>query len=451
MKRGKKLFLLLLALAVLLGTTAAVKALSPKEEASQEVYTTIFTVDSETVTDLHWKYSEDVYVTKKDDTWVYSEDPAFPLDSSYIDTMLSALSEITSAKTIENVEDWDQYTLEAPVCEINFTADGKDYTIKVGEETSLGNQRYLSIGDGNAYLVDASFLSAFQYGLYDILKMEEVPEMDNVLSLEHISSDSNYTIENKEGSGLAYSDEYIWFLNDQPLDTELTETLLRYVTDTTWQECVNYHAEDLSKYGLDNPAVTMVAHYTQEENSQEQTFSLEIGDACEDGYYARISGSNMVYTIPKTAAEALIFTTYADLKPEDVLLMDWDQVSSVDIVLDEETYTIRISSTTSTDEDGNEVQEVTYTLDGEEIDGDSILNALDALDSTGYASGSPGENPEEIRFIIHQNHQTFPEVELVFYRYNSTSCMVTLNGEPTVLVNREDVVSLVETVNDQVL
>ena len=190
-------------------------------------------------------------------------------------------------------------------------------------------------------------------------------------------------------------------------------------------------------------------HATQEE--AEQTFSLEIGDACDDGYYARISGSNMVYTIPKAAAEALIFTTYADLKPEDVLLMDWDKVSSVDIVLDEETYTIRISSTTSTDEDGNEVQEVTYTLDGEEIDGDSILNALDDLDSTGYASGSPGENPEEIRFVIHQDHQTFPEVELVFYRYNSTSCMVTLNGEPTVLVNREDVVSLVETVNDQVL
>ena len=40
---------------------------------------------------------------------------------------------------------------------------------------------------------------------------------------------------------------------------------------------------------------------------------------------------------------------------------------------------------------------------------------------------------------------------MVFYRYNSTSCMVTLNGEPTVFVNRADVVSLVETVNDQVL
>ena len=146
-----------------------------------------------------------------------------------------------------------------------------------------------------------------------------------------------------------------------------------------------------------------------------------------------------------------IIPPYADLKPEDALLMDWDQVSSVDITLDEETYTIRISSTTSTDEDGNEVQEVTYTLDGEEIDGDSILNALDDLDSTGYATESPGENPEEIRFVIHQDHQTFPEVELVFYRYNSTSCMMTLNGEPTVLVNREDVVSLVETVNDQVL
>ena len=451
MKRGKKLFLLLLALAVLLGTTFAVKALAPKGTESQEVYTTIFTVNPEDVTDLHWKYSEDVSVVKEDDTWVYAEDAAFPLDSSYIDTMLDALSEITSAKTIENVENWDQYTLEAPVCEINFTAGGTEYTIKVGEETTLGNQRYLSIGDSNAYLVDATFLDAFQYGLYDILKMEEVPQMDNVLSLEHLSSDGNYTIENKEGSGLAYSDEYIWFLNDQPLDTDLTENLLRYVTDTTWQECVNYHAEDLSKYGLDSPAATLVVHYTQEEDSQEQTFSLEIGDSCENGYHARISGSNMVYTIPATAAEALIFTTYADLRPEDVLLMDWDKVSSMDITLDGETYTLRITRTTSTDEDGNETQEVTYTLDGEEVDGDSILDALDDLTSTGYAAEDPGENPEEIRFVIHQNHQNFPEVELVFYRYNSTSCMVTLNGEPTVFVNRADVVSLVETVNDQVL
>lgn len=178
---------------------------------------------------------------------------------------------------------------------------------------------------------------------------------------------------------------------------------------------------------------------------------MEIGDSCENGYYARISGSNMVYTIPASAAEALIFTTYADLRPEDVLLMDWDKVSSMDITLDGETYTLRITRTTSTDEDGNETQEVTYTLDGEEVDGDSILDALDDLISTGYAAEDPAENPEEIRFVIHQNNQNFPEVELVFYRYNSTSCMVTLNGEPTVFVNRADVVSLVETVNDQVL
>ena len=44
-----------------------------------------------------------------------------------------------------------------------------------------------------------------------------------------------------------------------------------------------------------------------------------------------------------------------------------------------------------------------------------------------------------------------PEVELAFYRYNSSDCLVVLNGEPTVSVSRQDVVELVEAVNGEVL
>ena len=70
---------------------------------------------------------------------------------------------------------------------------------------------------------------------------------------------------------------------------------------------------------------------------------------------------------------------------------------------------------------------------------------------TGYAGSSVPETGEEIRFVIHRSHATFPEVELAFYRYNSSDCLVVLNGEPTVSVSRQDVVELVEAVNGEVL
>ena len=223
MKRGKKLIVLLGVLVVLLGAAYAAAQLNPEKE-EETVYTTIFTLDPEQVTALTWYYSEEVPLVKEEDGWVYEEDPQFPLDTTYVDAMLTALSQIDSSKTIENVENWDEYTLEAPICEINLTVDGEDVTIKVGEETGLGGQRYVSIGDENAYLVDNSFLEPFKYGLYDVLKMEEIPEMDTPVRLEHEADGDSFTIEKQEDSGLAYSDEYIWFLGEKALDTDLTES-----------------------------------------------------------------------------------------------------------------------------------------------------------------------------------------------------------------------------------
>lgn len=469
MKRGKKLFTLLLILALLLGATYAATLLNPENGEKEEVsYTTVFTVDPDAVTRLSWDYREPLSFTRRDDTWSYDSDASFPLDESFIDTMLDTLKQINSSRTIEAVTDWDQYTLEVPICEITVTAEDVTHTIKIGEETSLGGERYLSIGDGNAYLVDADIIDAFSYGLYDVLKMESIPDMSDVRSMEHLSDSDSYEIRYLENSGLAYSDDYVWFIGEKPLDTELTERLLSYATGMSWQECVDYNAGDLNKYGLEEPAASIVVHYmesvqvatneTKEDGStvyetreNENTYTLEIGAEGTNGYYARIKDSHMVYLISSNVAQTLLYTTYEELRPDEVLLMDWDAVKALDITLDGETYEILRQTQTVTDDEGKETEEVVYKLDGEAVDAASIPEALDDLESTGYAAGLTPERGEEICFVIKREHGTFPEVELSIYQYNSTSCMVTLNGEATVFVARDAVVSLVETVNALVL
>lgn len=448
MKRGKKLCSLLAVLVLLLGATWLAARWDPENAAEETAGTTVFSLDADAVTNIRWDYSEELSFTKEADTWVYDEDPAFPLDTAYIDTMLANIRQITSTKTIEHVENWDQYTLEIPVCEITVTAAGTEHTLKIGEETSLGGERYLSIGDGNAYLVDAGILDAFSYGLYDVLAMEALPDMQTVTAME-LQGQSAYRIDLREDSGLAYSDDYVWFLEDQPLDTDLTERLIGYVTNLQWQACVDYNASDPGIYGLDAPAATITVHYTRED--EKQAFLLEIGSQTADGYYARISGSSMVYTISTAAAEKLLYTTRAELLPDEVLLMDWDQVTDMEVTLNGESYTFTRTLRTETTEDGTEVQTVLWKLDGAEVGAGSIPEALDGLESTGYATGLAPERSEEIRFVIRRDRETFPEVTLSIFQYNSTSCLVTLNGEATVFVDREDVVSLMEAVNDLVL
>lgn len=59
---------------------------------------------------------------------------------------------------------------------ITVTAEAET-TIDIGDETSLDGLRYVSIGDGNVYLVSSDLLTNFSYGLYDLVAKETLPDM----------------------------------------------------------------------------------------------------------------------------------------------------------------------------------------------------------------------------------------------------------------------------------
>ena len=261
MTRGRKLGLLLLALAALLVLTIVVMELAPDGEGTEEATAvTIFTLDPDQVTSLTWQYEEETISLEKDqeNNWTYPADAAFPLDQSYPDAMVQALKEIQAAKTIENVEDLSEYGLENAVCSITVQGE-KEYQLAIGEETGLGGQRYLSIGDGNVYLVDASLLDTFALGLYDIVEKETIPSMTDLRAVQITTNAGTLEMEYQEDSGLAYSDQYTWFWKTDggytALDTDLAESLVQNITGLTWNSCVEYQAsaDDLGRYGLDKP------------------------------------------------------------------------------------------------------------------------------------------------------------------------------------------------------
>lgn len=461
MKRMKKLLTLLAVLVLILGATYLAGKWNPEKEAEESTETVIFTLDADSVTQLGWNYGEEILFDRTEDGWVLAEDANFPVDASYLSTMLDMLGEISSSRTIENVEDWDQYGLEVPVCTVTVTTDTTS-VLEIGNETAMGGERYFSIGDGNAYLVDESVLSPFCYKLYDVLEYERIPTMTDVTGMEVVSESQSYTLSCQENTGLTYFGEYAWVMEGRILDTDLTEDLITSFMDYSWLECVNYYAEDLAYYGMEDPAVTITLNYYEsvsvstgevdedgdpvfETRKDPVSFTLEIGNANGSCRYAKLPGSRMIYTISGSLVETLLNTTYYDLRPDEVLELDWDEVTSVDIILDGETYSLIREIRNETDEEGNVTEKTVYTMNGMDVEFEDAQNILDSLDSAGYASGTP-DGVEEIRFLIHRNTEYFPEIKIAFFRYDSASCMTVLNGEATVFTERDAIAELTEAV-----
>ncbi len=156
-------------------------------------------------------------------------------------------------------------------------------------------------------------------------------------------------------------------------------------------------------------------------------------NSVDDACYARIAGSDMVYQIDGSVRDALLYTTQSELLPDEVLLMDWDTVDSIDI-----TWTAPLTmwndlQQRKTDDDGNTSEKIIYTLNGSEIAIEDILDDLTALSSTGSGENLTPQRDAEIRFLFHRNTESFSEVELTFYQYDSTSCLVGLNSETRLL------------------
>lgn len=289
--------------------------------------------------------------------------------------------------------------------------------------------------------MDKDIIENFQYGLYDVLKHQTLPEAAQLTGIKVELPDGGYEITRQENSGLAYSDDYVWFMDGKALDNDLTQTLLDMVTNLNLSECVDYNASDLSLYGLDAPAVTATVL-----DGGKAAYTLEISASEGGECYVRLSDSKMIYQRDAVLSDTLRYTTYADLQPDDVILMDWDTVQSVAVTVDGEESVLTRTTEEKTDDEGTVTEETVWKLDGQEVKFAPVLNSLSGMTSSGYATGITPEGEPEITFRILRDRENFSEVTLCFYVYNSTSCLVTLDGVSTVTVKRETAAELVSSV-----
>lgn len=463
MKRSKRIYVLLGVLAAACTATFGVMRFEEHKEQIKNSDEIILELPSDSVKSLSWEYESEALAFHKDGKWLYDSDETFPVDEEKINGLLKQFQEFGASFIIEEVKDYGQYGLDSPICTINLATEDQAYEILLGNYSNMDSERYVSIGDGNVYLVKKDPLDYFDKTLSDMIDHDDIPLLDKAAGIRFTGAQT-YNIVYEEESANTYCEDDVYFTQQDgtslPLDTSRVERYLDNIRYLNLKDYVTYNAsdEELETYGLKEPKLTVAVDYTteNEEGEIQDTFILNISrepKEDEDGResddseeeeikaYARVGSSQIVYQIPSDDYKDLMAASYDSLRHLEVLSADFGDVYQIDISLEGAVYTI----TSEENDDGR-----TYYYQDEELEIADFRSALKNLKANSFTDEQPTQK-EEISLTVCLDNENYPQVLIQLYRYDGNDCLAMVDGEPVSFIGRSCVVDLIEAVHAIVL
>ncbi len=168
--------------------------------------------------------------------------------------------------------------------------------------------------------------------------------------------------------------------------------------------------------------------------------SLPLDTERVNGYLRKISNLNPTNYVTYNVTDEEL-ATYGLDTPELTVTVEYTPK-------DEETaevFVLHISR------DPEEIKKSSDEDDGEdETEIDDLKKTLEALRADEFTSEKPSQK-EEIGLTVHLDNEHFPTVSIRLYRYDGTHCLAVVDGESVALVNRGEVVDLIEAIHEIVL
>ena len=399
-----KMILAVAVLAVCCGAYAGVKTYvshqeQKESEAESEENTSVFTASADDIKSLDFMVDDtETTFEKKDDSWVKKDDTDFPVNQSTLDSAASSVTSVESDRVLEDVDNLAEYGLDSPANIIKIVTksedeDGDDTTatLYVGDENSSTSQYYVRKDDDEktVYLVDSSCVEPFTKTLYDYALMEDFPAISSTDTITKISVDGDSSYELKKDA-----DTSVWSVSangeEDKADSATVSSLVSSFGSMAYNSMADYKCEDKSKYGLDKPYSTITVDYQEEaetsddnaETSDSETpdsaettemvdkqLTILVGNEADDSNrYVMVNDSNEVYTMSEETLSALTDKTEEDFWDMTVSYVSVNSLASLKVNYQGTDYKVNASRETSTDEDGNDTETVTYKLDGADLD-----------------------------------------------------------------------------------
>ncbi len=472
MKKSTRLLIILLAALVAVGGVAVALTLinNAKEnaEAGDTDSVTVLSIDSASVNSIEYEYAgETVSFSRENGSFVYTKAADYPIDSTYIDSILDTLASVTSDRVIELPSELSEYGLgDGALTAVIGTADGS-YTLSIGDTNAQTSTVYLRVNGGSkVYMVPANVKTVFEHPLSDYLAADAPEEIDSssVKQLAVTSADGGYEIEYvADNTGLSYSHSYNYFYDGPEgvlaLENASAQELIDSACALAPLECVSFAPTDAEKsaHGFDSPErIEMLYDVTSEdEDGEEKTeskrFYIELGDTfteAEDNggepltteyRYMMFKGSDMIFIVEVSSLTDVLTPDVASLCPEYAAEISFDTLTGLDITFGGSTTSITVGER---GEDGARQ----CAIDGKAVNYvyvESFVLDLSTLPTEGSTFEEPSGAPYMTLHYTRSTDDDFSDMTLTLYNYDSSFYLAELTGRnDRMLISVRDAASI---------
>lgn len=167
-------------------------------------------------------------------------------------------------------------------------------------------------------------------------KNEEEEVTEDTITLSSIDSDTvteiSYTLNGTTLTYMKANDTWVDKSDTKaPINQDTITNMLSQVTSLSADKIVVEDPEDLSEYGLEDPA--LVVNLTCEDGT---TFELNIGDtlAIGTGYYAKLPDNNTVYSVTSGVYSAFNYTQTQMIEVEEFPTITTTNITNINVVKD---------------------------------------------------------------------------------------------------------------------
>ena len=373
-----------------------------------------------------------------------------------VDDIAYTFANLTAERVIEEEtpEDLSPYGLDEPQAVGKATLeDGSEKILYLGSKTPAGNTYYLMVeGDPRVFEVWMNHGDHLLYTLADV-RDKSLPEVDTqVVTYLLIDKKDGRPIEIKvndeQSEEQAQYGLGLWQMSkpyNEPMgvDGQAFGDLLQNLGTFSIEEFIEDDAQDLSKYGLDDPSF----EFRMED--RESTLHLIFGDEYdEDKIYFKTADSDSVYGMKKSRIETLLEIKSFKLVEKFAYIVNIDNVDKVEIEGKGKSFTLSLSRETVEAENEDEEDEVitTYMANGEEVEEKAFKKAYQSIIGItvdAELAKELKENPE-VKTTFYLNKGPNREVHVNYVPYDNDFYAVFRGGKAEFIVNRDAVYKMLD-------
>lgn len=358
-------------------------------DAAEMVHFTVLPTEREVSEDTAYAYAKeelDVVINKTEEenggvTYTYdvSPDPGkFEYNSSMMRSMTYTLSSISAKSLVEkDAKDISAYGLDEPTAVVKtYYADGTEVDIMIGSQAPVDEDYYCMTNLSNDVYTIGSYVDSLivrrpiEYRDIQLFPVYEEEEAYTNIEWICITDRDENVVEVQLDLNLEneYNTEKSQYVMLQPYQVSgNTSTIQSYIVDSVATLSLGGIIDDITEdeyaqYGFNHPAKLEMRDLAGNE------VHLLVGDLCANAEYTycMVEGTDTLIYCPTTAF-SWIGVNFVQYMLRTVWSYQIENLESVDIQIGDDHYDMQVDHYIKQNANGNDVDGVTGTLNGQEI------------------------------------------------------------------------------------